>query len=77
MRTRASLPWPRCERVGPITSAATFSAAQQLYRSDKPQEALPLIEEAVRLAPSSADVRYLHWQILNETAPRRGATHRH
>ena len=44
-----------------------FSAAQQLYRSNKPQEALPLIEEAVRLAPGSADVRYLHWQILNET----------
>ena len=44
-----------------------LSAAQQLHRSDKPQEALPLIEEAVRLSPSSADVRYLHWQILNET----------
>ncbi len=44
-----------------------FSAAQQLYRSNKPQEALPLIEEAVRIAPGSADVRYLHWQILNET----------
>ena len=44
-----------------------FSAAQQLHRSDKPQEALPLIEEAIRLSPSSADVRYLHWQILNET----------
>ena len=44
-----------------------FSAAQQLYRSNKPQEALSLIEEAVRLAPGSADVRYLHWQLLNET----------
>ncbi len=44
-----------------------FSAAQQLYRSNKPQEAHPLIEEAVCLSPSSADVRYLHWQILNET----------
>ena len=44
-----------------------LSAAQQLHRSDKPQEALPLIEEAIRLSPSSADVRYLHWQILNET----------
>ena len=44
-----------------------LSAAQQLHRSNKPQEALPLIEEAVRLSPSSADVRYLHWQILNET----------
>ena len=44
-----------------------LSAAQQLHRSDKSQEALPLIEEAIRLSPSSADVRYLHWQILNET----------
>ncbi len=44
-----------------------FSAAEQLHRADKPQEALPLIEEAIGLAPSSADVRYLHWQILNET----------
>ena len=44
-----------------------FRAAEQLYRANKPQEALPLIEEAVRLAPGSADVRYLHWQILNET----------
>ncbi|MCE2450111.1 MAG: PQQ-dependent sugar dehydrogenase [Candidatus Latescibacteria bacterium] len=44
-----------------------FSAAQQLHRSNKPQEALPLIEEAIRLSPGSAHVRYLHWQILNET----------
>ena len=44
-----------------------LSAAEQLYRSNKPQEALPLIEEAVLLAPSSAHVRYLHWQILNKT----------
>ena len=44
-----------------------FQAAEQLYRSNKPQEALSLIEEAVRLAPGSAHVRYLHWQILNET----------
>ena len=44
-----------------------LSAAQQLHRSDKPQEALPLIKEAISLSPSSADVRYLHWQILNET----------
>ena len=41
-----------------------FQAAEQLYRANKPQEALPLIEEAIRLAPSSAEVRYLHWQIL-------------
>ena len=42
-------------------------AAEQLYQADKPKEALPLIEEAVRLAPGSADVRSWHWQILNET----------
>ena len=42
-------------------------AAEQLYQANKPKEALPLIEEAVRLAPGSADVRYWHWQILNET----------
>ena len=47
-----------------------LSAAQQLHWSDKSQEALPLIEEAIRLSPSSADVRYLHWQILNETDQR-------
>ena len=46
-----------------------FSAAEQLYRSNKPQEALSLIEEAVHLSPGSAHVRYLHWQILNETLP--------
>ena len=43
-----------------------FRAAEYLYQ-EKPQEALALIEEAVRLAPGSAHVRYLHWQILNET----------
>ena len=42
-------------------------AAEYLYRTNKPQEALSLIEAAVRLAPGSADVRYWHWQILNET----------
>ena len=42
-------------------------AAEYLYRANKPQEALSLIEEAVRLAPGSADVRYWHWKILNET----------
>ena len=41
-------------------------AAEYLYQ-EKPQEALALIEEAVRLAPGSADVRYWHWYILNET----------
>ncbi len=47
-----------------------FRAAEQLYQANKPKEALPLIEEAVRLAPGSADVRYWHWQILNETDQR-------
>ena len=42
-----------------------FQAAEQLYRSDKPQEALSLIEEAIRLSPGSAEVRYWHWNILN------------
>ena len=41
-------------------------AAEYLY-PQKPQAALALIEEAVRLAPGSADVRYWHWKILNET----------
>ena len=39
-------------------------AAEYLW-ANKPQEALSLIEAAVRLAPGSADVRYWHWQILN------------
>ena len=41
-------------------------AAEYLYLK-KPQEALTLIETAVRLAPGSADVRYWHWWILNKT----------
>ena len=44
-----------------------FRAAEQLYRFNKPQEARALIEEAVRLSPGSADVRQLHWKILNKT----------
>ncbi len=44
-----------------------FQAAEYLYRANKPQEALPLIEEAIRLSPGSAEVRYWHWNILNET----------
>ena len=44
-----------------------FRAAEYLYRANKPQEALSLIEEAVRLSPGSAEVRYWHWNILNET----------
>ena len=43
-----------------------LNAAEYLHQ-EKPQEALALIEEALRLAPGSADVRYWHWQILNET----------
>ena len=41
-------------------------AAEYLYRANKPQEALPLIEEAIRLSPGSAEVRYWHWNILNK-----------
>ena len=53
-----------------------FRAAEQLYRANKPQEALPLIEEDIRLSPGSAEVRYWHWNILNKdgSAPRRRAT---
>ena len=43
-----------------------FRAAEYLYRANKPQEALSLIEEAIRLAPGSAEVRYWHWNILNK-----------
>ena len=43
-----------------------FRAAEQLSRANKPQEALPLIEEAIGLSPGSAEVRYLHWNILNK-----------
>ena len=43
-----------------------FRAAEYLYRANKPQEALPLIEEAVRLSPGSAEVCYWHWNILNK-----------
>ena len=42
-----------------------FRAAEYLYRANKPQEALSLIEEAIRLSPGSAEVRYWHWNILN------------
>ena len=54
-------------------------AAEYLYRANKPQEALPLIEEAIRLSPGSAEVRYWHWNILNKDgpAPRRRATPRY
>ena len=44
-------------------------AAEQLYRADKPKEALPLIEEAVRLSPGSAEVRWWHWHILKDLLP--------
>ena len=43
-----------------------FRAAEQLYRANKPQEALSLIEEAIGLSPGSAEVRYWHWNILNK-----------
>ena len=42
-----------------------FQAAEQLYRANKLQEALALVEEAIRLSPGSAEVRYWHWNILN------------
>ena len=42
-----------------------FQAAEQFYRSNELQEALALIEEAIRLSPGSAEVRYWHWNILN------------
>ncbi len=42
-------------------------AAEYLYRANKPQEALPLIEEAIRLSPGSTEVRDWHWNILNKT----------
>ena len=42
-------------------------AAEYLYRANKPQEALPLIEEAIRLSPGSTEVRDWHWHILNKT----------
>ena len=44
-----------------------FQAAEQLYRANKPQEALSLIEEAIGLSPGSAEVRYWYWNILNKT----------
>ena len=61
MRTRASLPWPGSDHVSGYRRAAEY-----LYE-EQPQEARALIEEAVRLAPGSSDIRYWHWQILNET----------
>ena len=49
----------------PDHASGYFRAAEYLYRANKPQEALSLIEEAIRLSPGSAEVRYLHWNILN------------
>ena len=49
----------------PDHASGYFRAAEYLYRANKPQEALSLIEEAIRLSPGSAEVRYGHWNILN------------
>ena len=56
-----------------------FRAAEQLYRSNKPQEALPLIEEAIRLAPGSAEVALLALEYPQQGgfAPRRRAPPRY
>ncbi|WP_420616450.1 redoxin domain-containing protein [Candidatus Palauibacter sp.] len=42
-------------------------AAENLFRANRPEEALPLIERAVALAPGSVDVRQWHWWILFES----------
>ena len=42
-------------------------AAEALFRSNRSAEALPLIEQAVALAPGSVDVRQWHWWILFES----------
>ena len=44
-----------------------LSAAEDLFRANRFEDALPLIEEAVSLAPGSGDVRQLHWRILFES----------
>ena len=67
MRTRASLLLAMLRARWPDHVSGYFQAAEQLYQSNKPQEALPLIEEAIRLSPGSAEVRYWHWNILNKT----------
>ena len=42
-------------------------AAEALFRANRPEEALPLIEQAIELAPRSVDVRQWHWWILFES----------
>ncbi|MCY3699602.1 MAG: redoxin domain-containing protein [Gemmatimonadetes bacterium] len=42
-------------------------AAEDLFRANRAEEALPLIEQAVALAPGSVDVRQWHWWILFES----------
>ena len=44
-----------------------LGAAEDLFRANRAEEALPLIEQAVALAPGSADVRQWHWWILFES----------
>ncbi len=44
-----------------------LGAAEDLFRANRAEEALPLIERAVALAPGSLDVRQWHWWILFES----------
>lgn len=41
-----------------------LGAAEDLFRANRAGEAVPLIEEALALAPGAVDVRRLHWRIL-------------
>ncbi|WP_419165669.1 redoxin domain-containing protein [Candidatus Palauibacter sp.] len=41
--------------------------AEDLFRANRSEEALPLIEQAVALSPGSVDVRQWHWWILFES----------
>ncbi|WP_419941450.1 redoxin domain-containing protein [Candidatus Palauibacter sp.] len=38
--------------------------AENLFMANRPEEALPLVERTLALAPGSADARSLHWRIL-------------
>lgn len=44
-----------------------LGAAEDLFRANRAEEALPLIEQAVALAPGAVDVRQWHWWILFES----------
>ncbi|WP_419948887.1 redoxin domain-containing protein [Candidatus Palauibacter sp.] len=44
-----------------------LGAAEDLFRANRAEEALPLVEQAVALAPGSVDVRQWHWWILFES----------